>query len=60
VHVAAEVVDDDLRAFASEEQRVLAAEAASGAADDGDAPVECTHANPPSRWRGAIVGDPSH
>ena len=43
VHVAAEVVHDDLRPFARKEQRVLATEAATGTGDDRDASVECTH-----------------
>ena len=43
MHVAAQVVDDDLRALAREQQRVLAPESAAGARDDGDASLECTH-----------------
>ena len=40
---AAEVVDDDLGALGGEQQRVLAADAAARAGDDGDASVECSH-----------------
>ncbi len=47
VHVAAEVVDDDLGAFAREQQRVLTAETARRAGDDRYASVECTHASTP-------------
>ena len=36
-HRRAEVVDDDLGALAGELERVLAAEAAAGSGDDGDA-----------------------
>ena len=48
VHVAAEVVHDDLGALAREEQRVLAAEAASRAGDDRNPSVERTHDDLPS------------
>ena len=41
---AAEVVDDDLRAFAGEQQRVLAADAAARAGDDCDPAVKRSHA----------------
>ena len=47
VVAAAEVVDDDLRALAGEEQRVLAADAATGAGDDRDASVELSHVSSP-------------
>ena len=40
---AAQVVDDDLGAFGSEQQRVLAAKAAAGAGDDGDSVVKRAH-----------------
>ena len=40
VVLAAEVVDDDLRAARREEQRVGATEAVAGAGDDGDASIE--------------------
>src|SRR2546430_16165751 len=43
VHRAAQIVDDDLCALLGEEQRVLAADAAPGAGDDGNASVQCTH-----------------
>ena len=43
VRVAAQIVDHDLGAFGSEEQRMLAAEAAPGTGDDGHAAVECSH-----------------
>ena len=43
VGIAAEIVDDDLRALGREEQRVLAADAAPGARDDGDASLESPH-----------------
>ena len=46
VESAAEVVDDDLGPFGREEQRVLAADAATGSGDDGDATVKCTHGLP--------------
>ena len=43
VGVATEVVHDDLRALSREEQRVLAADAATRARDDGDASIESAH-----------------
>jgi hypothetical protein len=53
VHVAAEVVDDDLGAFSREQQRVCAAQAARRAGDDRDASVERTHGWPSfSKCRG--------
>ena len=44
---AAEVVDDDAGALLGEQQRVLAADAAPGAGDDGDAAFQCSHVMPP-------------
>ena len=55
VHVAAEIVDDDLGALAREQQRVLAAEAAPRAGDDRDPSVECTHDPSPVSTRDAWV-----
>ena len=43
VGAAAEVVDDDRRAFGREQQRVTAADAAPRAGDDRDLAVEQTH-----------------
>jgi hypothetical protein len=40
VHRAAEIIDHDLAAAAAEEERVGAAEAATSAGDDCDAPVK--------------------
>ena len=48
---AAEVVDHDLGALRGEQQRVLAADAATGTGDDGDATVERTHGTPLVGWR---------
>ena len=44
VHVAAEVVDDDLGAFGRVRERVLAADPASRSGDDDDAAVADPHA----------------
>src|SRR5262249_56039519 len=43
VALAAEVVDDDLRAFLRKEQRVRPADAAAGTRDDCDLAFETTH-----------------
>jgi len=39
-------VDDDMRAFPSELQRRSTSDIAAGAGDQGDFPVELTHATP--------------
>ena len=60
---AAEVVDDDARALAREQQRVLAADAAAGAGDHGDPAVKCTHgfaiSSLVSRCQSVISASPS-
>ena len=43
VHVAAEVVDDDLGALAGQHQRVLAADAPARAGDDGHPAITESH-----------------
>ena len=52
----ADVVDDDLGAFAPEAQRELAPDAASGTGDDRDPPVEESHRQP-ADGRGRRAGD---
>ena len=53
VDVAAEVVDDDLRALPGQAQRVLAADAAPRAGDDGHPAVAKTHVEYPLWRRGS-------
>src|SRR5439155_23827764 len=48
-HVAADVVDDDLRALAGECQRNAASDPPTGTGDDGDLPIEHAHACGPPR-----------
>ena len=56
VGVATEVVDDDLRTFRGEQQRVLAADAAPGTRDDRDASVESPHEPTPLTQCHSVCG----
>jgi hypothetical protein len=55
VHGAAQVVDDDLGALMGQQQRVLTADAASCARDDGDATLTQLGHPCSSPWFGAPV-----